>query len=458
MRKIYVILICIIILVFTIIVHYYIIGKNNENDVELLVNSLPSATFTLAPSFQHAQTTAPKVTASYSPENELYSKLLSPANEIIASDIASGFPGAVLLISIDGETIFYKSYGYLKTYDGYDVLTSPIVMQKDTVFDLASLTKTYATTLSIMKLVDSDLLSIDDYVHQYLPDFNKEDYNKITIKQLLNHTSGFPSDIKFFRPDVEEGEAFYSTQREKTISLLSQVPLEGTPGESVQYSDIGYMVLGTIVEQISVISLDEFADRYIYSPLSISSNISYNPLDAGFDQDNIACTERIGNTRDNLTDFPNVRTYTLQGEVHDEKAYYSMDGVSGHAGLFADAKAINALNLMLLNGGVYENVPIFSSDVVSQFTSIESDMRYQLGFANAISFKTLAETVPEGTLCHSGWTGTFSLIDKKNGLSIVLLTNKRHTPITDGEFEGASYDTGKYYNLIKTIYESLGLS
>ncbi len=143
--------------------------------------------------------------------------------------------------------------------------------------------------------------------------------------------------------------------------------------------------------------------------------------------------------------------------MHDEKSYYSMDGVSGHAGLFSDADAINALNQLLLRGGAYEATSIFTPETVNEFTSVHDSSRYQLGFSNASTYASLKECVPENTLCHTGWTGTFSLIDKQNNLSIVLLTNKRHSPIIDGDFEGAAYETGKYYGMVCAIYEGLGL-
>ncbi len=150
-------------------------------------------------------------------------------------------------------------------------------MKTNTIFDLASLTKEYATVFAVMKLIDSGLISLDDSAYEFLPTFSKPPYDKITIRQLLNHSAGFPSDIKFFRPDVEEGAQFYSMQRENTISLLSEVPLEYDPGTDTAYSDIGYMVLGTIVEEISGMRLDEFVYTYIYAPLGLEKQIGFLP-------------------------------------------------------------------------------------------------------------------------------------------------------------------------------------
>jgi CubicO group peptidase (beta-lactamase class C family) len=235
------------------------------------------------------------------------------------------------------------------------------------------------------------------------------------------------------------------------------VPLENSPGVKAKYSDIGYMVLCAVVEKVSGMRLDEFITKNVFEPLDISESISYLPIENNFYIDNIACTERLGNTRDGLVTFPNIREYTLQGEVHDEKAYYSMAGVSGHAGLFANAESINILNQVLLSGGTYNDKRIFSQEAVNAFTSVYDDSLYQLGFAHSINIRSLQDTVPFGTLSHTGWTGAFSLIDKQNNLSIVLLTNKRHSPIVDGDFEAASFDTGKYYPIVNAVYEALGL-
>lgn len=391
-------------------------------------------------------------------EPSVYDGALQMVDGLIQADIDAGFPGAVLLISRGGQTIFLRSYGNLKIYEGHDRIDSPLPMRTDTVFDVASLTKVYATTLALMKLVDEGKLSIDSYVSEYLPGFDKDSYNQITIRQLMNHTSGFPSDVKFFRPDVLQGEAFYSTNRTVTMGLLADVPLESAPGQQQRYSDIGYMVLGAVIEQITGTGLDAYVRANLYGPLGIASQMSFNPLEHGFSKYNIACTERLGNTRDNMVDFPGIRNDTLQGEVHDEKAYYSMGGISGHAGLFADAQAVNTLNQMLLNGGLHEDKQILSAQTIEQFTTLYDDATYQLGFASAAAISSLKNYVPQGALCHTGWTGAFSLIDPQNDLSIVLLTNKRHSEITDGDFEGARFETGKYYKIIAAVYASLGLT
>ena len=454
MRKLYIILICITVFFFTFLLLHHLSDVKAPADETITLPEDSVCGCTATPAATSVPTQAP--TPNPAPP-EVYDARLSTVDTIISQDIEAGFPGAVLLVAKDGEVIFRKAYGYLQKYDGLSVLERPVTMNTNTVFDLASLTKEYATVLAIMKLIDSGLITLDSFAYGFLPSFDKPPYDEITIRELLNHSAGFPSDIKFFRPDVEEGQQFYSTQRENTISLLSEVPLDYDPGTDTAYSDIGYMVLGAIVEEISDMRLDDFVYTYIYAPLGLEKQIGFLPAENEFDIQNIACTERLGNTRDGLVNFNGVRDYTLQGEVHDEKTYYSMGGVSGHAGLFSDADSLNILNQLMLRGGAYYGTAIFTPETVNEFTSVHDSSRYQLGFSNASTYSSLKDCVPENTLCHTGWTGTFSLIDKQNNLSIVLLTNKRHSPITDGDFEGAAYETGKYYGIVCAIYEGLKL-
>ncbi len=459
MKKFYIILICLIVIACSVSIYFQLSPSDGilSRDQNTTKDKTTPALSTAVLSIPATYSPSPTPTMSPSPP-AVEIPNMDVVNDKIIKDIQDGFPGAVLLVSQNGEIIFNKAYGNLKIYDGDTKLLTPVSMKTDTIFDVASLTKLYATAFSVMILIDSKMLTLDSFVYEYLPEFDKEDYNKITIRHLLSHTSGFPSDVKFFRPDVEEGKKFYSTERNNTISLLSEVPLENEPGSKAQYSDIGYMVLGAIVEKVSGMRIDEFISTNVYEPLGLTGKISFLPLENNFSKNNIACTERMGNTRDGLVTFPDIRDYTLQGEVHDEKAFYSMQGVSGHAGLFSDTESLNILNQVLLGGGTYNGMKIISADTVNEFTSVYDDATYQLTFAHSVNINSLKDVVPFGTLSHTGWTGAFTLIDKQNNLSIVLLTNKRHSPITDGDFEAAAYDTGKYYSIVKLIYQSLGLS
>ena len=164
--------------------------------------------------------------------------------------------------------------------------------------------------------------------------------------------------------------------------------------------------------------------------------------------DDCAATELNGNTRDHLLDFPGFRTYTLQGEVHDEKAWYSMMGVSGHAGLFANASDLAKLASVMLSGGYGEH-RFFSRNVMDQFTAPkrESTGNWGLGWwrqgdnQRVWYFGTQAAS---GTFGHQGWTGTLVMIDPARQLVIVYLTNKINSPVTDAEKDANRFD-GNWY-------------
>lgn len=387
---------------------------------------------------------------------------LEKIDDFINSEVNYGFPGASLLIIKDGQIIKNSSYGYKKKYDKYELLDNPKPITNDTLFDLASNTKMFATNLSLMKLVSDGELNINDKVSKYLSEFKDRDSdvikgkNNITIKDLLNHSAGFEPDPRYFDP--EYAKELYSQDREKTLNILLKTPLQYEPGTKVIYSDVDYMLLGYIIETITNQRLDEYVEKNIYKPLGLT-NTMYNPLEKSFNKEDVAATERNGNTRDGLVEFPNIRQYTLQGEVHDEKAYYSMDGVSGHAGLFSNAKDLGVLAQLILNEGGYGGFKLFDRNTLELFTK-PSDIQstYGLGWDRQADSQKIWEFgayASNSTIGHTGWTGTVTCIDPENDLIIVLLTNKKHSPCPDGKFEGDKYQTGKYGTILSMVYEAV---
>lgn len=430
-----------IVLMLGIFIFEIIENKNSED-------TLSETPITQAPIITIKPTASPMPTQVI---EYVYDDKFAQVDVMIQEDIENGFPGAVLLIAKDGRIVFNKAYGYAKIMSSDSINITPTRMQEATLFDVASLTKIYATTLAIMKLLDDRIINLDDYVKYYIPSFETEPYNEIKIKHLLNHTSGYPSHVKFYWPDVEEGPLFYSISREYTLALLTKIPLENAVGSLYQYSDIGYIALCALIEAAGNVQLDEYVQENIYKPLNIQNGIMYTPLKHNFDKNNVAATEINGNTRSNTIYYKNIRTHTLQGEVHDEIAYYSMGEVSGHAGLFANAYSINIINQMLLTYGSYDNKQIYSQKTIENVITGITDRPY--GFKNASNSKTLSKFTNSKTFYHSGWTGTFSLIDYDKNLSIVLLTNKRHTVIKDEEFLGDDYMTSRYFGIIAEIYK-----
>ena len=389
----------------------------------------------------------------------------SQVDTLIENDIKAGFPGAVLAVVKAGKVLKLTAYGDAKRYDQGDLmLMRPEPMQTNTLFDLASNTKIFATNFALMKLVSEGLLNINHTVHSYLKEYQGDGREYRQVKDLLTHKAGYPPVFDFHRKDTAYGDAFFSQASDTTKQLLlTSVPLASEPSAQHVYSDIDYMILGVLIERISGQPLDEYLEQHIYAPLKLSNTV-FNPLKKGFNPQQFAATELNGNTRDGRVYFDNIRTHVLQGQVHDERAFYSLDGVAGHAGLFSNAPDLAILCQVLLNKGGYGDTQIFNASSLAQFlTPQSSDETYGLGFrlagnnqARRWHFGPYASPQAYG---HTGWTGTVTVIDPAYDLAIILLTNARHTPIKGSEkryqFVGKTYETAQYGSVVSLVYEAL---
>ncbi|MFC1528186.1 glycoside hydrolase family 3 N-terminal domain-containing protein, partial [Candidatus Neomarinimicrobiota bacterium] len=270
-------------------------------------------------------------------EIENLSKIL---NEAVAD---SAFPGGVLLAAKDGKIFIHEAFGY-HTY-AKEKLTG-----RGNIFDLASVTKVISTTSAIMKLYDEGKINLDDTVEKYIPEFVDEELEasrirkQVTIKHLLTHTSGLPPFKLFY-----EIEGDCATR----IDSVYKTKLDSNPGEKMVYSDIGFILLGKIIEKVSDKSLDRFVEDEIFIPLGMLDTY-YNPSKKKLN--------RIVPTEYNQTEGEFIHGY-----VHDENVY-SIGGVAGQAGLFSTADDLAIFCQMLLNGGKYESEKIFSSEIVDLFT------------------------------------------------------------------------------------------
>jgi N-acetylmuramoyl-L-alanine amidase len=393
------------------------------------------------------------------PEDIGFSKeKLEEVDKLIDKEVEKGFPGAALLIIKDGKIVKNTAYGYKRKYNENNLMDKFETMTVDTMFDLASNTKMFATNLALHKLVSEGKIDTNELVCTYIPGFTSEGRENVTVKHLLTHSSGLDSSIHFYKPETKIGPEFYSLEREKTLKLLEKAPLVYETGTKTKYSDTGFMLLGYIIEEVTGQRLDEYVENNIYKPLGLKHTM-FTPTDKGISKAECAATERNGNTRDFSRDFPEVRKYTLQGEVHDEKAYYSMAGVSGHAGLFSTTSDLAILSQTLLNGGGYGNYKLCDEAVIEQFAKpSDISINYGLGWNRAADggrawqFSPYASNLAIG---HTGWTGTLTVIDPKYDMTIILLTNKKHSPCPEGKFEGDKFETGKYGSIVSLIYEAL---
>ncbi|CAF1354608.1 unnamed protein product [Adineta steineri] len=390
-------------------------------------------------------------------------------DEFIEKEIQEGFPGAALMIIRNGKILKQTAYGYKLKYDeNGSIIEHPQLLTLDTMFDLASLTKMYATNYALMQLIKQGKLSVDDPIKKHIPHYNgcnpeNECRETRLIKDLLRHTAGYAPSVSFYDPGKVSPD-FYSLNKHKTKHIIeTKLEYERPRGDDQLpvYSDIDYMLLGLLVEHVSGLPIEQYVRVNIYQPLNITHTM-FNPLNNAHNQtSDFAATELNGNTRNGTINFPNIRTHVIQGQVHDEKSFYSMNGLSGHAGLFSNLHDMGILCQIMLNNGVYENIHFWDKNVEDLFLiPYTIDPSYGLGwrlnYNKSLSWFGLHAS--KKAYGHTGWTGTCTVIDPTYSLAIILLTNKRHTPFVNGAFEGEKYETGKYGKIMTLVYESMFLN
>ena len=381
-------------------------------------------------------------------------------DEFVQAEIKAGLPSAQIAVIKDGNLEILSSYGYVNNYnqDGSEI-KDKIKVTDETVYDLASNTKMYATNYAIMKLVSEKKLNLDDYVYKFYPEFTGNNKEKVQISDLLKHQAGFPPDPQYFNDKYDKDDGIsngkndlYAIGKENVRKAIMKTPLIYEPKTSTKYSDVDYMLLGLIVEKVASKDLDTYLKENFYNKLNLKKT-TFNPLKYGIAKNVVAATELNGNTRDNTINFVNARKYTIQGEVHDEKAYYSMGGVSGHAGLFSNAYELAKLAQIIVNEGGYDNIKFFDKTTLDNFIKPKDiNASYGLGwrrqgdFIYKWAFSGLAS---RETVGHTGWTGTLTVIEPSQNLVIVLLTNAKNSRVIDpakkpNDFYGNHYYTTNY--------------
>ena len=307
------------------------------------------------------------------------------------------FPGAALLINLDGKTIYKKGFGKF-TYES----DSPDV-KPSTIYDLASLTKVIATTTAAMICIDRKYFTLDDKVEKFIPDFKANDKENITIRNLLLHNSGLPAWEKFYDKNLT---------KDQILSDIYSSKLEYKTGSKTVYSDLGMIVLGKVIEKVTNSSLDKFCKKEIFEPLGMNDTY-FNPPDSV--KYKIPPTENDTYWRNRL----------IKGEVHDETASL-LGGVSGHAGLFSNVEDLAKFLLLILNKGIYKNKRIINSETVELFTKRQSQES-----SRALGWDTKSETGSSAgnlfgtnSFGHTGFTGTSIWVDPDRNLFVVFLTNR----------------------------------
>ena len=341
-------------------------------------------------------------------------------------------PGCQVLVAKNNQIVFNKAYGTTA-----DNGTSDVTL--NTFYDLASVTKITATTVSIMKLVEEGKIDINKTIGDYLPWVIGNQKASITLKDLLLHQAGLYPYIKFYESLLQKDGSFIpnvvSNSKDNNHQLfispnkwllnswmdtirnqILRSPVTET-GKYV-YSDNDFIFLGNIIEKVTNMSLDQYTAQNFYIPMGMQST-GYLPLNKTH-INNIAATENDDYFRHEL----------VRGSVHDEGAS-TMGGIAGHAGLFSNATDLSKLYLMLLNNGVWEGKQYLLPATIQQFTAYNTNIsRRGLGFDkpekdNAISKDPYPSLSPSpSTFGHTGFTGTCVWADPENGILYIFLSNR----------------------------------
>jgi CubicO group peptidase (beta-lactamase class C family) len=325
---------------------------------------------------------------------------LSGIDHVVEEEIEKGnIPGAVVLIGQGNKVLYWKAFGY-EVNEPFEEQ-----MSKNTIFDLASLTKPVATATSIMILADQGKIKLGDYAGKFLPAFACNGKEKVRLQHLLNHTSGLPA---YTNADSLKN-AFGTPCPDKVIDKLCNMKAMSKPGEKFRYSCLGYITLARIVEVVSTENIDDFSGKNIFAPLGME-HTTYNPPASS--EKNIAATQIVDGQ-------------LLRGTVHDPLARL-MGGVSGNAGLFSTARDLSIYCQMLLNSGKWKGAKVLSPEAVSMLTTIQSHGR-AFGFdVNSGYSWVKGSYAPENAFCHTGYTGTSIVCDPESKVYVIILTNRAH--------------------------------
>src|SRR5574341_188040 len=333
------------------------------------------------------------------------------------------FPGAVLLVR-DGTQLFY-----LRAFGSRSLEPETTLMSEDTIFDVSSLTKPFATSIAIMLIVKDGKVGLDDRVTRFFHNFGVHGKTHITFRHLLSHCSGLPAwrpyykeilqierrggRINFLGSPGAKAYVYQEIQRER---------LESAPGKKAIYSDLGFMLLGAVIEEVSGMSLERFCHERIYRPLGLRTT--------GFVDLLLLRARRLRPVTEMIapTERCPWRKKVLCGEVHDDNAY-AMGGIAGHAGLFSSARDIHLLLTRLKRCSRGED-PFLPAPLVREFLTRDETVRgsnYALGWETPSPENSASGShFSQNSVGHLGFTGTSVWWDLEKDCHIVLLSNRIH--------------------------------
>ena len=289
---------------------------------------------------------------------------------------------------------------------------SPSV-QVDTIYDLASLTKPLATASSILLLVQDGRLSLTQTLVTLLEETKELPLGQVSLKDLLSHQSGLPAWRPFYQSFPPTFPAESESRQKRIQVVLDMILQESLDYSSSSYSDLGYMVLGFVVERVTGQSLEDFCQKRIFHPV-LASSLAFGPYNVKEDVSNhIAPTEEDP-----------WRGRLLQGDVHDENAA-ALGGIAGHAGLFGTAQVVGQVTKAWLDSYA-GNASIFGQDLVRQFVKPQPGTSWGLGWDTPSQASSSGQWFSPESFGHLGFTGTSIWIDPVRELEVIFLSNRVH--------------------------------
>jgi beta-glucosidase-like glycosyl hydrolase/CubicO group peptidase (beta-lactamase class C family) len=362
------------------------------------------------------------------------------AEELIRTGAA---PGCQILVAKDGKIVWQKAYGYF-TYEQMTPVTT------ETIYDLASITKVAATTISTMKLVENGQLDLDSTMACYVPELSATDKKSLKVREILAHHAGLTAWIPFYKFTLKDNlpdAHIYHRERDhdseyavapamfmenKRADWLWDTIFKSPLGEKrYKYSDLGLYLTARAIERTSGLAVNQFAEQNFYRPLGLAT-MTYNPWEKGL-------ALRCAPTEEDAY----FRHQRLQGYVHDMGAAM-LGGVSGHAGLFSNANDLAKLFQMLLNGGTYGGQQFLKPETVRLFTTrFNGSTRRGIGF----DMKELDETASQNmsplagsnTFGHLGFTGTCVWADPDKNLIFIFLSNRTYPTMENPKLGDGNY-------------------
>ena len=341
------------------------------------------------------------------------------------------YPGCQVLAMKDGNIIFEGNYGKF-TYEGDKYVNA------DAIYDIASLTKLFASSFALMKLYDEGKLDLNSTLGDYFPFLNQSDKGEIKLIEFLTHQSGMTPwipiykmtcdgnvpDMNYFREYIDENHTVRVAKNlyisdDFRYEIYDTIMKSELKEKKYKYSDLGFYFVPKIVEAITNQSFESYLEDVFFKPLNLN-HICFKPLNK-HDINNIVPTE----------DDKYFRNQLICGDVHDQTAAL-FGGVSGHAGLFSNARDLAVMMQLLLNGGYANGTQFISEETINYFTSapfVDNENRRGIGFDKPeldpeAKYYTPSKQSSMASYGHSGFTGTFAWADPANNLIVIFLSNR----------------------------------